>query len=616
MKKNLPFSKLTFVLLVMVFTMQRLQAQPLLTENFDYAAGALLTSSGWTAHSGAGTQPVDVAVPGLTFAGYPLSNIGGMAQLDNNGEDVNKTFTAQTTGAVYAAFMVKVDAIADGYFLHFGPASMGSTYIARLYIKPGTGDKYKFALGKTTENPVLSDAEFTQGTTYLAVLKYEIVDGATNDKVSFYLIDGTLPATEPATATIPAFTTTATDNNPGSIGLRQFNASQRIFVDGLRIATSWAEAVTAALAGDTNPPVFGTNYPKVSNINSTQADLEVTLNEAGKAYYVVVPNDAPAPTAAQVFAGINYGTVTLLSAGSINVTAGGSVFSVTITGLTDKTNYDIYVIAQDDEAAPNKQADPVKVELYTTKPADVLLTVNFETSLDPFKAVSVSGDQQWEKATYGGNSYAYINGYSGSAKANTDWLISPAIKLESATDIAVSFKTAKNYNGPDLKVKLSTNFTGEANASAVAAATWTDITSSFEFSGGSFAWKPSGEYKITTASGNAYVAFVYESTTEGAAAWEVDDFLVTGFLKTSNIIQESAISFRFYPNPVQDVLHIENLTGFSHLEIFDMAGTSRHVQLLNGENRLAVPVGNLPRGMYIIRLNSANGLQVEKFIRQ
>ena len=39
--------------------------------------------------------------------------------------------------------------------------------------------------------------------------------------------------------------------------------------------------------------------------------------------------------------------------GTVDVAAGGAAYSATITGLTDKTNYDIYVVAEDDESTPN-----------------------------------------------------------------------------------------------------------------------------------------------------------------------------------------------------------------------------------------------------------------------
>src|SRR5688500_14506989 len=81
-------------------------AAPLLVEDFTYPVGSLLTANGWSAHSGAGTNPITVTSPGLTFNGYPSSGVGNAVSLTTSGEDVNRPFAAQTTGMVYAAFMV------------------------------------------------------------------------------------------------------------------------------------------------------------------------------------------------------------------------------------------------------------------------------------------------------------------------------------------------------------------------------------------------------------------------------------------------------------------------------------------------------------------------------
>jgi hypothetical protein len=75
------------------------------------------------------------------------------------------------------------------------------------------------------------------------VLKYQIVVGATNDQVSLFIFASSVPELEPAAATIGPLTEPVSADlaNVGSVALRQFNASQRIVVDGIRVATSWPE---------------------------------------------------------------------------------------------------------------------------------------------------------------------------------------------------------------------------------------------------------------------------------------------------------------------------------------------------------------------------------------
>lgn len=535
MKRFLPLCTSLFVIFS-ALSLQTANSQPLLVENFDYPDGTELSTVGWTIHSGT-DNPIDVVVPGLGFFGYPLSDIGGAARLDANYIDVNKTFPAQTEGTVYVAFMASVMSVAEGYFLHLGPNPFTTTYFGKVFMTESNGDWY-FGVTKTANSgPAFAGMPIGIGTTSLLVLKYEIVEGTSNDKVSLYIINGEVPATEPSTPTVEAADQTASDYNPGAIALRQFSTSQNIWIDGIRIGKSWAEAVTDEFSlEDNTAPVFTSGYPKVENIDATQADLAVSMDEAGTAYYVVVPDGSTAPTVEEVVAGTDYGTVTLAAHGTIDILVGGTSYPATITGLTDKTDYDIYVVAEDDEDTPNRQAAAVMLDLYTIRPPDVLLYAGFETtgSLSPFTQVSITGDQVWVQAENSGNGYAYMNGYlSGSgSQENEDWLISPAINLDASEMNVLSFVTAKNFTGPDIQVMISTDFSGTYSPTDVAAATWTDITDQFSYSGGSYAWVASGDFSLDAYTGDIYVAFIYtsEAVTDGSAAWEVDDFKVTGYL--------------------------------------------------------------------------------------
>ncbi|HPT32853.1 MAG TPA: hypothetical protein PLW67_13475, partial [Prolixibacteraceae bacterium] len=254
MKKILHLERLA-VLAFILLTGMFCNAQPVLTENFDYANGTLLTAAGWSAHSGPGTQAVDVVVPGLSFTGYGLSNIGGAARIDNNGEDVNRTFAVQSSGTVYAAFLVNVASLVDGYFLHLGGDPISTIFRAKLFTA-GTADPFNFGIsvGANTATTV-SGGAFNLNKTYLLVIKYEVIDGTTNDKVSLFVFSGAIPATEPATPSVgPLTDATMSDINPGSIALRQFSASQNILVDGIRIGKTWAEAVTTTSTADVTPP--------------------------------------------------------------------------------------------------------------------------------------------------------------------------------------------------------------------------------------------------------------------------------------------------------------------------------------------------------------------------
>ncbi|MBV5311314.1 DUF4347 domain-containing protein [Chromatium okenii] len=116
---------------------------------------------------------------------------------------------------------------------------------------------------------------------------------------------------------------------------------------------------------DTTPPVFDVT-PATSDVVGTSLTLAASINEAGKIYYLVVADEATAPTVAEVKAGADYGSVTKIASGN-SVTSGGT-FDATfnITSLATSTAYDIYVVAEDDEGTPNMMVTATKVDVTTT----------------------------------------------------------------------------------------------------------------------------------------------------------------------------------------------------------------------------------------------------------
>lgn len=215
-------------------------SQVLLSENFDYPAGDLITAHGWTAHSGT-TDPITVNAGGLVFPGYTASGIGNAALVDGLGEDDHKTFTVQTSGVVYTSFMIKVTTGYTGYFFHYGLNPMSTTFRGKVFIN--ATNHFGISVGSNTGT--YSAATFTPGTTYLLVVKYEIVAGANNDKVSLFVFDSAIPGVEPAATIGPLTEAATTDMNPGSVALRQTAGTLNTLVDGIRVVSNWS---------DINPP--------------------------------------------------------------------------------------------------------------------------------------------------------------------------------------------------------------------------------------------------------------------------------------------------------------------------------------------------------------------------
>jgi hypothetical protein len=160
----------------------------------------------------------------------------------------------------------------------------------------------------------------------------------------------------------------------------------------------------------------------------------------------------------------------------------------------------------------------VSAEYIIQDDLTIIFWQEWEDDWDPWHGwteVCQEGDSLWRVASYGGNHYAYANGYN--HPQTIDWLISPAFDLDSYSDVVLTFNTAKNYNGPDLEVFFSNDYDGENPAEA----TW--ILLPCELSEGGWNWVASGDISLDGFSGsNCYIGFRYTSD-EDAAGWEVDD---------------------------------------------------------------------------------------------
>lgn len=103
----------------------------------------------------------------------------------------------------------------------------------------------------------------------------------------------------------------------------------------------------AAAVSDTTAPTYGT-APAVDSFTNTTITVDATASDETAAnvnhYAAVVANDATAPTPAQVVAGTGGG---ILAAGSDLAVANAAEGSITITGLTQNTAYDIYYVVSD-----------------------------------------------------------------------------------------------------------------------------------------------------------------------------------------------------------------------------------------------------------------------------
>ena len=142
-----------------------------------------------------------------------------------------------------------------------------------------------------------------------------------------------------------------------------------------------------------------------------------------------------------------------------------------------------------------------------------------------FTQYSVAGALTWSCTTFGQTgSGIQLNGFR---QANEDWLISPAFDLSSFNYALLSYATRSAFVGPDLELKVSTDYTGSGNP---ALANWTTLKGRFP-TAGSDVWTTTKDINLTAFKGeNVYIAFVYSSgagSSNEASRWTLDDFKIT-----------------------------------------------------------------------------------------
>ena len=138
-----------------------------------------------------------------------------------------------------------------------------------------------------------------------------------------------------------------------------------------------------------------------------------------------------------------------------------------------------------------------------------LISEDFEgNTTGSFTAYSRLSNKDWtieKRADYLG---AVSNGY-GADVASDDWLISPVIKLDKGMDAELAFDLYRKYDGPQLEVMVSSNYSGSGDPEA---ASWDSYP--IDHSDIDDSWK-TVTIDLSKYSGNTYVAFRYTTTGTG-----------------------------------------------------------------------------------------------------
>lgn len=604
----------------------------LLSDDFNYADGALLTANGWTAHSGAGSQAIDVGTSnGLTYSGYSgltgftAAAVGNAVRLDNTGEDVNKAFaTPSTSGDLYVSFLINVTTAVDGYFLSLGTGT--TTFFARLYAKPSTtAGKINFGIGNSAA--VYSTTDFDPNTTYLAVIKYNV---STTGSTSLWIIPSGIPATEAAAGTPTATASGSGTATVAGVYLRQYNAGQNITIDGLRVYTTWFNTTSCAL-----------------NLG-TETTACNTVTSAIDTYSITVP-----------FTGGNTGSYTLsTTSGTISGDNPSTIASgnIVISGINEGTNVTLTI---NGACTISKN-----ISAPECKPIN---TIPFNEPFPYTVGNSLNGEQKWSIVNTGDNilvtagnlNYTGINSTGNSVSFSGTGAESRTLftSTTSGSIYASMLFNSSDYSNvtTDLTSAYFALFTDNTGATTNARIWIRKNGTQYQFGLGTGATATDWDANLYNVGTTQYLVLGYDFTanslrlfvnptiggtasptvavTPTSAFANLGGFMLRQDTATNTptiIIDEitidttpnftlSSASFsqinglKMYPNPVKEGnLHIETaLNGDINVAIFDLVGKEVvNTKVVNN----TINVANLTSGIYVVKITEEDKTSTQKLV--
>lgn len=291
-----------------------------LAESFDYAEGNLYGNGKWVKYGKKTTAPIQVANFPLTFAGYQDNAAGNAVRLTKeSGEYCQVLFRDKGTdaakGTVYYSALVNVSELPSGSrtaaFMaltgansldatKFGDAEAGSEGAGLFAQASGEGFKLGVSrnvanLGNVKTSVAWADEECALGTTYLVVVKYEIVDGADNDRISLWINPAKGDA-EPTASVVADEESAESLADVRGIELRQGSSSVAktpvVVIDEVRVASTWDEIFTPAKADAVETPEItitdmsadfgkvykGLTYTKTINVKGKNLKGDISLS--------------------------------------------------------------------------------------------------------------------------------------------------------------------------------------------------------------------------------------------------------------------------------------------------------------------------------------------------
>ena len=196
--------------------------------------------------------------------------------------------------------------------------------------------------------------------------------------------------------------------------------------------------------------------------------------------------------------------------------------------------------------------------------------------------------------------------------ANNDWLISPPINLSGATGASLSVWVKSMSSSYGLEKYRIGVYVG--SGTPIQASDFTII------SGGADLTAPFPNWAERTQSLSAYdgqtIRVAIQCKSSDAYMFMVDDFKVT--VATLGVDEFLTSKFSVYPNPVKNSVYVSNKENInvSGITITDLNGRVVKTVKTNNISDVEVNISELATGMYVMNINSDQGIATKKIVKE
>lgn len=436
---------------------QQSKADLLISDDFDYPVGTELWSAGvgtngWLRFNGKIAEPIKIVEGSLTYDGYhpAAGNMMHLASKKNESMCLMKALydgqPESKTGVFYYSALINIDyaPTSSAPFIGFARCADNGCFDANGVAKHGsiilknTSGGYNVAIAKTnqTVTGTVTSKRIAYGATALVVVRYEFFEGNNNDRVSLWV--NPTPGIEEPT---PDYTgTSGTDPGSGQAGISAFVLTQGQTnsltaatgkVDGVRVATTWADLFATGGSGET---------PAEPTITASAAELAFPATYS------------------------HFGTTTTL-----NIKATDLTDDITISGLTPEFTTAVTTVPK--EAAMSEEGYDLVITEYLESATDATLSATLTlTSGSASATVALSGQVTGAtkvttaaeiRALANGTPYVYVGSATVTAVDDWNWL---AYAQDATGGLGINYETKKDAVftvGQEItKIAGSTQFSG------------------------------------------------------------------------------------------------------------------------------------------------------------